>query len=80
MLIINKNQKDNHIYQKTKNYLKRKNEPNIEEKMKVVENILKIKDSEKRYSYLYDLICDYLDYEFKEKDICGFDCGLCKKV
>ena len=74
-----RNQKDTRIYQKTKKYLERKKETDIEEKMKVVEKILELKELEKRYSYLYDLICDYLDYEFKEKNICGFDCGLCKR-
>lgn len=71
--------KDKRIYNRTKRYLEKRKETNMEEKMKVVEKILEIQDQEKRYSYLYDLICDYLDQEFREKNICGFDCGLCKR-
>ncbi len=70
---------DQQIYQKTKKYLERKKETHMEEKMKLVENILEIQELEKRYSYLYDFICDYLDQEFQKKDICGFHCGICKR-
>ncbi len=71
--------KEQKIYDKTQKYLEKINEKNIEQKMKIVESALKIKDIEKRYSYLYDLICDYLDQEFKEKNICDFCDGICKR-
>lgn len=45
----------------------------------IINRILEIEDLKKRYSYLYGLICEYLDREFQEKNICGFDCGLCKR-
>lgn len=71
--------KDRKIFIKTKSYLEKINDQEIDKKMKIINKVLKIKDIEKRYSYLYDLICDYLDNEFKSKNICGFDCGLCKR-
>ncbi len=71
--------KDEKIYQKTKRYLEKKQVDHIQEKMKIIERILEKEDIEERYSYLYDLICDYLDREFREKNICGFDCGICKR-
>lgn len=70
---------DKRIYNKTKKYLKRINDDNIDEKMLTVKKVLAITDYEERYNYLYDLICDYLDNEFKNKNICGFDCGICKR-
>lgn len=71
--------KDNQIYLKTKKYLEKINDSEIDKKMKVVDKVLDITNKEKRYSYLYDLICDYLDNEFRTKNICGFDCGICKR-
>ncbi|MDD6223563.1 MAG: hypothetical protein PUB18_00995 [bacterium] len=47
--------------------------------MKVVEKVLAISDKKKRYDYLYDLICDYLDQEFRSRNICGFHCGICRR-
>lgn len=67
------------IYVKTKTYLEKRNDSQIEDKMKIVEKLLSISSKEERYSYLYDLICDYLDNEFKNKNICGFNCGICKR-
>ena len=67
------------IYAKTKKYLERIKDSNINEKMKIVDEILNIFSKEERYSYLYDLICDYLDNEFKSKNICEFNCGICKR-
>ena len=68
---------DEKIYNKTKIFLEKKNDPNIEDKLKAVEKVLDIKDKEKRLKYLYDLICDYLDKEFRNKNICGFKCDIC---
>ena len=75
----NYDKKDKLIFDKTKKYLEKTNDSEIEEKIKIINEVLDIKDKEKRYSYLYDLICDYLDNEFRTKDICGFNCGLCKR-
>lgn len=71
--------KDERIYDKTKKYLEKINAKDIDSKMKIVDDILKIEDKEKRVEYVYDLICDYLDKEFSEKNICDFNCGICKK-
>lgn len=71
--------KDNKIYLKTKKYLEKINDPEIYKKMKVIDKVLDITNKEKRYSYLYDLICDYLDNEFRNKNIYGFYCGICKR-
>ena len=69
--------KDQRIYEKTKSFLEKRQENDINKKLKIVEKILKIRDKEERYSFLFDQICDYLDSEFLGKNICGFDCGLC---
>ena len=71
--------KDKRIYLKTKKFLENRNIPNIDEKLKIIESVLEIKDKKERVSYLYDLICDYLDNEFTEKNICDFNCGVCKR-
>lgn len=71
--------KDKRIYLRTKKYLEKINDPEIEEKLIIIDKVLSISDKEERYSYLYDLICDYLDNEFKEENICGFNCGICKR-
>ena len=71
--------KDKIIYNKAENYLKKKHEKDINKKLKLIKKVLKKKDIKERYSYLYDLLCDYLDNEFKEKNICDFNCGICKK-
>ena len=39
-----------------------------------------IKDLKKRYSYIYDVVCDYLDKEFINKNICGFKDNICLSV
>ena len=39
-----------------------------------------IKNIEKRYRYIYDVVCDYLDNEFKEKNICQFNNNRCVGV
>ena len=36
-----------------------------------------IKNLEKRYSYIYDVVCDYLDKEFSKKNICQFKNNKC---
>lgn len=74
-----RSKRDVKIYNKTKHYLEKKNDPLIDSKMKIIDSILDIEDKNKRLDYLYDLICDYLDKEFRDKNICGFNCGICKK-
>lgn len=71
--------KDKRIYAKTKKYLEKKNDIDIDSKLKVIDKVLDISDKSERLSYLYDLICDYLDNEFRTKNICDFNCGLCKR-
>ena len=65
---INRINRDKNITEKEK-----------KKRIKVVENILKEKNIEKRYSKLYDMICDYLDNEFINKNVCGFQNDLCSK-
>lgn len=38
------------------------------------------KDLEKRYSYIYDVVCTYLDNEFQNKNICCFENNRCISV
>ena len=72
--------KDQKIYNKTKKFLENINDTEIEEKMKKIDSVLKISDTKERYSYLFELICDYLDNEFRKNNLCDFDnCGLCKR-
>ena len=69
--------KDEKIYNKTKIYLEKKNDNDIDNKLKVISKGLEIKNKKERLNYVYDLICDYLDNEFKEKNICDFKCDIC---
>lgn len=71
--------KDQKIYEKTRKYLQKMNDPEIDEKMEVISQALAKEEGEERYSYLYDQICEYLDREFREKNICGFHNNLCKR-
>lgn len=71
--------KDKQIYRKTRNYLEKINDEEIDDKMKIIESVLNISDIKERYSYLYDLICEYLDNEFINKNVCGFNCGICRR-
>jgi len=41
---------------------------------------INIKDIEKRYSYIYDIVCDYLDNLFLEKNLCDFKENRCISV
>lgn len=74
-----RSKKDQKLYDKTRKYLEKIGDKEIDKKMKVIDSVLEKTDKEERYSYLYDLICDYLDNEFREKDICGFCHDLCKR-
>lgn len=41
---------------------------------------INIKNIKERYSYIYDVVCDYLDEEFNYKNICGFENNICLSV
>ena len=51
----------------------------VEDKIRSI-HALNIKDSEKRYSYIYDVICDCLDEEFNKNNICNFIDNKCISV
>ena len=73
---------DVRILKKTVNKIN--NDKNItqekkDKRIKIVKNILREKNIEKRYSKLYDMICDYLDNEFINKNVCGFKNNLCSR-
>ena len=40
-------------------------------------NAMLYKDIKKRYNYLYDKICEYLDNQFINKNLCGFENDRC---
>ena len=61
MGVFMRSKKDQKLYDKTREYLEKIGDSNIEERMKVVDKVLEKTDKEERYSYLYDLICDYFD-------------------
>lgn len=74
-----RSKRDQKIYEKTKKFLEKNKEENIDEKMKLIGQILEKKEGEERYSFLYDIICDYLDEEFRKNNICEFKNNLCKR-
>lgn len=51
----------------------------VKNKIQII-HALNIKDLEKRYSYIYDVVCNYLDNEFQGKDICNFKNSKCISV
>ena len=50
--------------------------PLIDE-LRAVITALDIVDIEKRYRFIYDYVCSYLDNQFKAKNICDFKNGVC---
>ena len=61
--------------------LNRKKFDNMEYRYKVYcIHAVNIKDSRKRYSYIYDIVCDYLDYQFIDLNVCGFKDNVCLGV
>ena len=72
---------DKRILNKTINYINKQDIDQKEKKKRIknIEKIIKEKDIEKRYSKLYDMICDYLDYDFIERNFCGFKDNLCSR-
>ena len=53
--------------------------PNIKDEIQMI-HAVNIKDLEKRYSYIYDVVCNYLDNEFINKNICDFKDNKCISV
>lgn len=53
--------------------------PEIEDEIHVV-HALNIKDIKERYSYIYDVVCDYLDNEFITNNKCDFINNRCISV
>ena len=58
--------------------LKKKPKNNLEEKQILkLEEIINTIEIEKRYSLIYDYICDYVDTNLKENNYCDFIDGKC---
>jgi len=73
---------DKVILRKTANIINKDktiDEKEKEKRIRLVEDILKETDKEKRYSKLYDMICDYLDEDFINRNVCGFKDGICSR-
>ncbi len=59
----------------------KKQDVDIDTKFKIwTVHAINLKNIDERYSYIYDIVCDYLDNEFITKDICGFKDNVCKSV
>ena len=73
---------DKRILRKSINSIKKNkklSENDKEKQIKTVEKLIKEKDIKTRYSLLYDEICNYLDYDFVIKNVCGFKDNLCSR-
>ena len=64
---------------KIKNSYKLNNYEEISDKIHCI-HALNIKDLKKRYNYIYDVVCDYLDSEFNQNNICDFINDRCISV
>ena len=69
----------------TKKYIKYCDKNNIKikyntnnETLKQIEKAINIKDISKRYSYIYDTVCDYIDKKYLECNYCEFKDDVCK--
>lgn len=73
--------KNNKILEKTTKHINNLQITDKEKKqyLSILNQALEITDKEKQLSYLYDEMCDYLDNEFKQKNLCGFCGKLCKR-
>lgn len=50
----------------------------LHEDLMNIEKAINIKDIEKRFSFIYDKVCDYLDNKYFGENLCGFDeNGIC---
>ena len=83
-LVIDVKNVDKEI-KKTKKYLKfcDKNDCKIKYKntkdfwLKDIEKAINIKDDLKRYNFIYDVICDYIDKKYLECNYCEFKDDVC---
>lgn len=50
--------------------------PELEEIINII-NILNATTKKEKYSLIYDYACDYLDNEFRGKNLCGFKDDMC---
>lgn len=48
----------------------------IEDIVKII-SIINSKNKKEKYEKIYDYACDYLDSEFREKNLCGFKNNMC---
>lgn len=86
IIVTNKNIKK--IIKSTKKYLKEDKikyifkeeiDEDIKKELKNIEKAINIKDTKKRYSFIYDTVCDYLDNKYFGENLCGFDeNGICE--
>ena len=63
--------------------IKLKNNRNSINDSKQIEEVVKafnIKDKRKRYNYIYDTVCTYLDEKFQKENICDFKNSKCIAV
>ena len=49
-----------------------------DETLKQIEKAINEKDLTKRYSYIYDVVCDYIDKKYLECNYCEFKDDVCK--
>lgn len=70
---------------KTKKYLKYCDKNNYKIKfntnditLKQIQKAINIKDINKRYSYIYDTVCDYIDKKYLQCNYCDFKDNVCK--
>ena len=86
MNILNIDVKDvNKEIKNTKKYLKYCDKNNCKIKyntdnydLKNIEKAINIKDINKRYSFIYDTVCDFIDKKYLECNYCEFKDDICK--
>jgi len=70
------------IIKNTRKYIHEKNikymfsddlEEEIKENIKNIETAINLKKIEERYNFIYDTICSYLDNQYINNNLCGFD-------
>ena len=76
---IIKNTKKYMNYDKVKYIFKDEISTKEKELLLDIQKAINTKDVEKRYSFIYDRVCDYLDNEYFGKNLCNFDeNGICE--
>lgn len=68
---------DDNNYKLKYNYLEKINDENILFWLNNIEKAINIKDISKRYSYIYDTVCDYIDKKYLECNYCDFKDNMC---